>query len=111
MRKTLVGFVRATCAEGSVTANRAYNCAVSFTADGDYTISLGKGGAAESNMVVEIETELGAGDALGSIPSVVNANSNTSKRVQFRNATNGALREPVGFAASIYRLTPAITGS
>lgn len=109
MRKTLVGYVRATCAEGSVTTNRAYNATLAFNADGDYTMTLGKGGADVMNMVAEVEIETGAGGALAFAPSVASA-SDTSKVIRTRNAESGALVEPSGFAVSIYRMSPAITG-
>lgn len=109
MRKILVAFARATCAEGSVTTDRAYNCALSFTADGDYNVTIGKGGANDDNEAIEVEAELAAGDAVGSVPSAIST-SNTVKRLQFRTAAAGALKEPAGFAVSVYRLSPAITG-
>lgn len=110
MRKTLVAFMRATCAEGSVTADRAYNCTVAFTADGDYNLTVGKAGANADNQVLEIEPEVAVNDALGRVPSAIDT-SDTVKRIQFRTAAAGVLTEPVGFAVSVYRMTPSITGT
>lgn len=106
MRKTLVAFMRATCAEGSVTVDRAYNCTVAFTADGDYNLTIGKGGADVGNMIPEVETELAVGNAVGSVPNIIST-SDTVKRLQFRTFAAGVLTEPVGFGISIYRLGPA----
>lgn len=109
MRKTLVAYMRATCAEGAVVANRAYNCSIAFTADGDYDLTIGSGGANGDNQIVEIETELAVGDAVGSVPNTAVV-TDTVKRLQFRTFAAGVLTEPAGFAVSVYRLTPAITG-
>lgn len=110
MRKTLVGFARCTTGAGTVVADRAYNATVARVADGDYNVTVGKGGANADNCLIEIETELAAGSVVGS-NSMASQTSDTVKRLQFRNATNGALAAPVGFAVSIYRYSPAITGT
>lgn len=105
MRKTLVSYVRCTTgAEGAITVNKAYNATVASNGDGDYSITCGKGGAKEDNSVVEIETELDTESAVGSVPTLVSGtNTNTVKRVQFRNASDGVIARPFGFAVSIYR--------
>ncbi len=115
MRKTLVAFMRATNdQEGTPVANRAYNCyfapgGAAVNGTGDYNLTLGKGGANIDNTIAEIEVELLENDAGGLVASMI-PTSDTVKRLQFRTALNGAFVDPVGFAVSVYRLSPAIAG-
>lgn len=110
LQKTLVAYARCTCAEGAVVTNRAYNCTVAFVADGNYNVTVGKGGADNTNVDIEVETELAADDAAGLVASS-GSSTDTVKKVLFRNATNGTLREPAGFAVSVYRMSSSINGS
>lgn len=95
MRKQLVAFISGAAANGAFAADKRYNCtnAGGVGAAGDYYFTLGEDGVPDSTLVMECSVGVGSAAADIATPSLVPANSNTVKRVQFRDK-GGALVDP-----------------
>lgn len=86
MDSKMVGFMQFDTGAGSVTPNRAYNCTIVRTADGDYNITLGQGGVDGALCDVSAVATSGAAAGAGTARVVnVTHTSDTVKRVQIRD--------------------------
>lgn len=80
-----VAFAEFATGAGTVTTNRAVNCVVTRTADGDYIVTLGDP-IANANMSVDVDCSSGAAAGAGTARVVnVTSTSDTVKVVQVRD--------------------------